>query len=71
MPTLLLVGGADCEAVKQCAYLLGRAIKDCTVTEIVGLGHLCLLQDPIAVKTPIEEYWCRHAEQKRERIAKE
>jgi 2-succinyl-6-hydroxy-2,4-cyclohexadiene-1-carboxylate synthase len=64
VPTLLLVGEADCGAVKQCAYLLGRAIQDCTASEIVGRGHLSMLEDPIVVKTLIEEHWCKYAEQK-------
>jgi pimeloyl-ACP methyl ester carboxylesterase len=63
VPTLLLVGGADCGAVKQCAYLLGRAINGSTAKEMAGLGHLCVLQDPTSAKTLIEEHWCRHAEQ--------
>jgi pimeloyl-ACP methyl ester carboxylesterase len=58
--TLVFVGGQDSPAVKKCAYFLERTIPDCHRLDLVGLGHLCLLEDPSCAHSIIEEHWRAH-----------
>ena len=69
LPTLLLVGEEDCEAVKQCAHVLERVISRCQRCDLPGLGHLCLLEDPAYVQPFIEQHWRAKVHQRRSTVS--
>jgi pimeloyl-ACP methyl ester carboxylesterase len=58
--TLLLVGAGDSGAVKQCADFLERLIPGCRRSDLAGVGHLCLLEEPAGVQLILEEHWRAH-----------
>jgi len=60
LATLLLVGEKDCDAVRQCAYLLEQVVSGCRRCDLPGLGHLCLLEEPVRVQPIIEQHWRAH-----------
>jgi pimeloyl-ACP methyl ester carboxylesterase len=60
LATLLLVGEEDCDAIRQCAYLLQQVVSGCQRCDLPGLGHLCLLEEPARVQPIIEQHWRAH-----------
>jgi pimeloyl-ACP methyl ester carboxylesterase len=61
VPTLVLVGGRDGVAVRQCAEFFERLVPNCSRHDIEGAGHLCLLEDAASVACLIEAHWNAHA----------
>jgi pimeloyl-ACP methyl ester carboxylesterase len=57
LPTRLLVGGADCDPVKQSASLLEQVIQRCQRSDFPDLGHLSLLAAPQLLQPIFEHHW--------------
>ena len=58
LPTLLLVGADDCQAVKQGASFLERVLANSRRLDLEGLGHLGVLGHPGPV-VPLVREFCR------------
>lgn len=55
-PTLLVHGGADARSPLPVARELARAIPDCSLTLLAGLGHECYLEDPAAFEAAVRRF---------------
>lgn len=60
VPLLLIVGSEDRMILPGEALKVRSLVKDCTVVQLTGLGHLAHEEDPLRVTEEIMKFICEH-----------